>query len=35
MQRGALLVILLCGSDTRSQRRDIKAAAVLAKQLQE
>ena len=34
-QRGALLVILLCGGDKRSQRQDIKAAAKLAEQLQE
>lgn len=34
-QRGALLVILLCGGDKRSQQKDIKAATKLAEQLQE
>lgn len=33
-QRGAVLIILLCGGDKRSQRRDIARARVLATELE-
>lgn len=33
VQRGAVLVILLCGGDKSSQKRDIAAAVVMAKEL--
>lgn len=33
VQRGAQLVILLCGGDKRTQRRDIKLAQILAETL--
>jgi putative addiction module killer protein len=33
LQRGAQLVILLCGGDKRTQRRDIKLAQILAETL--
>lgn len=32
MQRGAVLIILLCGGDKSTQSRDIKLAKELAKQ---
>lgn len=32
-QRGAVLVILLCGGDKSSQKRDIAAAIAMAKEL--
>lgn len=35
VQRGAVLIILLCGGDKSSQARDIKAAQVLAKDILE
>ena len=35
VQRGDVLVILLCGGDKSSQSRDIVAAKVLAQQLEE
>jgi putative addiction module killer protein len=35
VQRGEVLVILLCGGDKSSQSRDIEAAKVLARQLGE
>jgi putative addiction module killer protein len=31
VQRGAVLVVLLCGGDKRTQERDIAAAKALAK----
>ena len=34
VQRGEVLVVLLCGGDKRSQRRDIEAAIAMAKQLE-
>lgn len=34
-QRGPVLVILLCGGDKRTQRRDIEKARVLAMELEE
>jgi putative addiction module killer protein len=34
-QRGRILVILLCGGDKKSQRRDIARAQVLAEELEE
>ena len=33
LQRGPQLVILLCGGDKRTQRRDIKFAQILAETL--
>ena len=33
VQRGAVLVILLCGGDKSSQKRDIAAAIAIAKEL--
>jgi putative addiction module killer protein len=33
VQRGKLIVILLCGGDKQSQDRDIKAAKAMAKEL--
>jgi putative addiction module killer protein len=33
LQRGAQLVILVCGGDKRTQRRDIKLAQILAETL--
>ena len=33
LQRGAQIVILLCGGDKRTQRRDIKRAQTLAETL--
>lgn len=33
LHRGALMVILLCGGDKRTQRRDIKRAQTLAETL--
>jgi putative addiction module killer protein len=33
VQRGSVLVILLCGGDKRTQSRDIQAAKDMAKQL--
>ena len=35
VQRGAVLVILLCGGDKDSQRRDIKIAKALADNLED
>jgi putative component of toxin-antitoxin plasmid stabilization module len=35
VQRGDVLVILLCGGDESSQSRDIEAAKTLARQLGE
>lgn len=35
VQRGRLLIILLCGGDKGSQRRDIARAKVLAAELEE
>ena len=32
-QKGAILIILLCGGDKQSQSRDIKRAIALAKEL--
>jgi putative addiction module killer protein len=34
-RRGDVLVILLCGGDKRSQRRDIKRAKAMAKELED
>jgi putative component of toxin-antitoxin plasmid stabilization module len=34
-QRGALLIVLLCGGDKSSQAKDIVAAKALAAQLEE
>ena len=33
VQRGATLVVLLCGGDKRTQDRDIKAAKEMAKEI--
>jgi putative addiction module killer protein len=33
VQRGPVIVILLCGGDKRTQARDIKRAMTLAEQL--
>ena len=35
VRRGALLIILLCGGDKRTQRRDIEEARTLARALEE
>jgi len=35
VRRGDVLVILLCGGDKRSQRRDIKRAKAMAKELED
>jgi putative addiction module killer protein len=35
VQRGAVLIVLLCGGDKGSQDRDIKRAKVLAAELEE
>jgi putative addiction module killer protein len=34
VRRGAALIILLCGGDKRTQRRDIEAAVAMASQLE-
>lgn len=34
IRRGAMIVILLCGSDKRTQQRDIRKAQVLAAELE-
>jgi len=31
-QRGSLLIVLLCGGDKKTQRRDIEAAKKIAKE---
>jgi putative addiction module killer protein len=33
VKRGAALVILLCGGDKRSQRKDIERAKAMAKEI--
>jgi putative addiction module killer protein len=33
VRRGAVVIVLLCGGDKRSQTRDIKAAKAMAKEL--
>jgi putative addiction module killer protein len=35
VQRGAVLIVLLCGGDKRTQRRDIAKAKVLAAELED
>lgn len=35
VQRGAVIVVLLCGGDKRTQRRDIRQARVLAAGLED
>jgi putative addiction module killer protein len=35
MRRGAVIVVLLCGGDKRTQQRDIKRAQMLAAELKE
>ena len=35
MRRGAVVVVLLCGGDKRTQQRDIKRAQMLAAELKE
>jgi putative addiction module killer protein len=35
VQKGQVLIILLCGGDKKSQRRDIKRAKALASELEE
>jgi putative addiction module killer protein len=35
VQRGAVLIILLCGGDKRSQSRDIVSARILAEELED
>jgi putative addiction module killer protein len=35
VQRGAIVIVLLCGGDKRSQRRDIKNATLLASELED
>lgn len=35
VQRGELIVVLLCGGDKRTQRRDIEAAKKLARELED
>ena len=35
VQRGAVVVVLLCGGDKRSQQRDIRRAKALAVELEE
>jgi putative addiction module killer protein len=35
VRRGDTIVILLCGGDKRSQRRDIKKAKAMAKDLED
>lgn len=35
VHRGAVIVVLLCGGDKRTQQRDIKRALVLATELEE
>ena len=35
VRRGAIVVVLLCGDDKRTQARDVKRAKALAKELRE
>ena len=35
VQRGAIVVVLLCGGDKRTQARDVKRAKALVKELRE
>ncbi len=35
VRHGAIIIILLCGGDKRTQRRDIKRAHILAAELEE